>query len=145
MNLLAPLTGRLVPLEEVPDPVFAARLLGDGVAIEPAEGLAVAPLAGEVVALFPHAVGLRGADGLEVLVHIGIDSSQLSGVFETLVAQGELVEAGQPVIRFDLDRLRQGAPSVLSPVILVALPEGMRVLALPSGEVRAGSLLLELG
>lgn len=144
MRILAPLTGRAVPLAEVPDPVFSGRLLGDGVAIEPAQGLAVAPLDGEVVALFPHAVGIRGADGLEVLVHIGIDSSRLEGVFETLVAQGEAVVAGQPLVRFDLERLGQGAPSVVSPVILVAVPEGMQVQMRSAGAVRAGDLLLEL-
>lgn len=145
MRLLAPLSGRLVPLEAVPDPVFAGRLLGDGVAIEPSEGLAVAPLGGEVVALFPHAVGLRGKDGVEVLVHIGIDSSQLSGVFEALVAQGELVSAGQPLVRFDLERLRQGAPSAISPVVLVAVPEGVTFQVVPVGDVTAGAILMELG
>lgn len=145
MQILAPLTGRVLPLEQVPDPVFAGKMLGDGLAIEPTDGLIVSPIAGEVVALFPHAAGIRSADGLEVLVHCGIDSTTLKGVFTSLVAQGAQVTAGYPLIRFDLERLRQEAASPISPVILLQRPDGLRLVVTTATEVTAGGTpLLEL-
>ena len=75
-TIMAPLTGTVVQLEEVPDPVFSQKMLGDGIAIMPTDGIVVAPFDGEIVQLFPtkHAIGLRGKSGLEVLIHIGLET-----------------------------------------------------------------------
>lgn len=139
--ILAPLTGAVVPLDRVPDPVFAQRMVGDGVAIEPADGRVVAPAAGTITALFPtgHAVGLRTDDGLELLIHVGIDSAHAEGVFTAHVAVGDRVVAGQPLLEADLARLATAARSSLSPVLVTNLGElGAEIEVMASGRVEAG-------
>lgn len=119
----APLAGWLMPLEEVPDPVFAQRMLGDGVAIDPTEGCLYAPCDGEVTVLQPsgHAITLRASDGVELLMHIGIDTVQLAGAgFDPQVKVGDRVRAGEVLVRFDLDAVVCGAPSIVTPVLLIA-------------------------
>ena len=123
LTLLAPLAGWSAPLDEAPDEVFAARLLGDGVAIDPTGGTLHAPCDAEVV-LLPasrHAVTLRTAAGCEILLHVGIDTVALGGEgFETHVSQGARVRAGEPLLSFDLDFLAQRARSVLTPIIVTS-------------------------
>jgi phosphocarrier protein FPr/phosphocarrier protein len=123
LTLLAPLAGWSTPLDEAPDEVFAARLLGDGVAIDPTEGTLCAPCDGEIV-LLPasrHAVTLRTASGCELLLHVGIDTVALGGEgFEAHIAQGARVRAGDVLLSFDLDLLARRARSLLTPVIVTA-------------------------
>ncbi|HYX73293.1 MAG TPA: phosphoenolpyruvate--protein phosphotransferase [Steroidobacteraceae bacterium] len=123
LTLLAPLAGWSAPLDEVPDEVFAARLPGDGVAIDPTEGTLHAPCDAEVV-LLPasrHAVTLRAAAGCEILLHVGIDTVGLGGErFEAHVSQGARVRAGEPLLSFDLDFLAQRVRSVLTPIIVTS-------------------------
>ncbi|BAD39333.1 PTS sugar transporter subunit IIA [Symbiobacterium thermophilum] len=144
VTLLAPITGRTVPLDDVPDPVFAGRMLGDGVAIDPSGDLVVAPAAGEVVALFPtgHALALRMDSGVEILLHLGLDSSRAKGVFRPVVALGDRVETGQPLIYMDLEGLRAQSRSPLSPLVVLSAGAGARadvaVEVLASGPVVAG-------
>ena len=108
LTLLAPLAGWCTPLDEAPDEVFATRLLGDGVAIDPVEGRLYAPCDGEIV-LLPasrHAVTLRTESGCEILLHVGIDTVALAGEgFEAHVRQGARVRAGDALLSFDLDLL----------------------------------------
>src|SRR5206468_282828 len=102
----SPLHGWAAPLAEVPDPVFAEGMMGDGVAIDPLEGVLHAPCDGEVIQLHRarHALTLRTAEGLEVLVHLGLETVALAGEgFEAHVREGERVSAGQKLISFDLD------------------------------------------
>lgn len=140
VTLLAPISGLARPLDDVPDLVFAGRLLGDGVAIDPSGDLVVAPVAGEVAALFPtgHALALRTADGVEVLLHLGVDSSRAEGVFHPLVARGDRVEAGQPLIRLDLAAFRAQARSPLVPLVVLNPGEGRQVQVVASGPVAGG-------
>ncbi|MEU3401417.1 glucose PTS transporter subunit IIA [Streptomyces filamentosus] len=107
--LAAPVAGRVVDLDEVGDPVFASRALGEGVGIEPADGHVVAPVDGElaVVAETGHAFGIRTADGVEVLIHVGIDTVQMNGEgFDVRVRAGERVRAGDLLVEVDLDAVR---------------------------------------
>ncbi|GAB6876760.1 PTS sugar transporter subunit IIA [Thermaerobacter litoralis] len=137
----SPLTGRVVPLDQVPDPVFAERMVGDGVAVRPEAGEVLAPLPGTVTALFPtgHAVGLRTPDGIEILIHLGIDSAHAEGAFEPLVQVGDWVEAGQLLIRIDLRRLEAAARSPVSPILVTNLDErGGRIEAVARDTVMAG-------
>ncbi|HEU4516902.1 MAG TPA: phosphoenolpyruvate--protein phosphotransferase [Steroidobacteraceae bacterium] len=147
LELLAPLSGWAVPLDEVDDEVFAARMLGDGVAIDPTEGTLRAPCAGEVTALpaSAHAVSLRADAGAELLLHVGIDTVALKGEgFEALVREGQRVAAGEPLLTFDLDRIARGARSLVTPVI-VTEPERYRIVERRSGLlVRAGDPLMTL-
>ena len=143
----SPLNGWATALAEVPDPVFAEGMMGDGVAIDPVEGLLCAPCDGEVIQLHRarHALTLRTADGLEVLVHLGLETVALAGEgFEAKVREGDRVTAGQPLIGFDLDLLALKARSLLSPV-LVTNPEGFTVSGRRTGrEVRIGDPLFEV-
>ena len=137
--LLAPVSGVIYPLERVPDPVFAQKLMGDGLAIDPVDGTLRAPCAGEVVTLHPalHALTLRTADGVEVLMHIGIDTVSLKGVgFTTRVRQGDKVEAGAPLIDFDLDQLATTAKSLLTEII-ISNGDAARIVKRASGRVKA--------
>lgn len=125
-----PLSGRVLPLSEVPDPVFSGGMMGIGFAIDPADGVVKSPVTGEVVTLFPtnHAVGLRADNGLEVLVHFGIDTVNLGGAgFRALVSQGQRVQAGQPLIEVNLEEVRGKVPSVITPVIFTELDDSYTV------------------
>lgn len=120
-SVMSVVAGKQVPLEQVADPTFAQKMLGDGYAIEPADGHFVAPLTGEVTALFPtyHAVGLTTASGLEILIHIGIDTVALKGVpFKPLVKVGQMVMAGTPLITADLTAIRAAGKSTTTMVIV---------------------------
>ncbi len=119
--IMAPLNGTLRQLEEVPDPVFAGKMVGEGIAIEPSEGIVVAPFDGEIVQLFPtkHAIGLRSASGLEVLIHIGLETVSLEGEgFEAFVKQGDQVKMGDKLITFDMTFINDKASSTITPVVL---------------------------
>lgn len=119
--LQAPLTGSVIPLSEVPDPVFSAGILGEGIAIRPTDGAVRAPFAGEVTALLSskHAVGLRREDGVEVLIHVGIDTVQLDGApFETHVSVGGHVEAGQLLLTADLAAITAAGYDTTTPVLV---------------------------
>lgn len=119
--LTAPVDGVVVPLADVPDPVFAEGTLGDGVALDPLGDSLVAPCDGEVVqcARTAHAVTLRSDDGLELLVHLGLDTVELDGAgIELQVTTGQRVSAGETLLRFDPDRLAQGAMSLITPVVV---------------------------
>ena len=110
-----------MPLEEVPDAVFAGRMLGDGLAIDPTSGILHAPCAGELISVAPtgHAVTLRADIGAELLMHVGIDTVALKGEgFEAQVQAGRRVEAGAPLIRFDLDLIARRAPSLVTPLLV---------------------------
>ena len=124
----APVAGKMIPLEEVPDPVFAGKIVGVGVAFLPDRGELVAPVAGKVAHLFPsvHAIGITTPEGLDVLLHIGIDSSQIGQqTFEAHVAEGDIVESGQLLISFDLQKLRKHAKSIATPMV-VTNPGGVK-------------------
>jgi phosphoenolpyruvate-protein phosphotransferase len=145
--LLAPLSGWCAPLEEVPDEVFAGRMMGDGLAIDPTAATLFAPCDGELTALpeTAHAVTIRAANGAELLLHIGIDTVALNGAgFEALARRGQQVRAGDPLIRFDLDQLARQAKGLITPVI-VTEPERFPILARHApGRICAGDPLMSL-
>lgn len=119
--LTSPLQGWASALDDVPDAVFAGRMLGDGIAIDPIEGVLHAPCDGEILTLHAshHAVTMLGEGGVEVLMHIGVDTVALGGEgFDPLVRVGDWVTRGQPLVRFELDRVAQAVPSLMTPVIV---------------------------
>jgi multiphosphoryl transfer protein len=121
LTILSPLSGQVWPLERVPDPVFAQKLVGDGISIDPTDAVLLAACDGEVVSLpaTGHAVTLRTAQGVEVLMHIGIDTVTLKGEgFHPRVKPGDRVRAGDPVIAFDLDFVATHAKSLLTQVVI---------------------------
>ncbi|MFD2046425.1 PTS system trehalose-specific EIIBC component [Ornithinibacillus salinisoli] len=119
--IYAPISGNIVQLEEVPDPTFSQKMMGDGIAIEPTDGKVVAPFDGEVVQIFPtkHAIGLVSDSGIEVLIHIGLETVALKGEgFETHVRQGDKVKAGEPLVTFDLEFIKEKAKSLVTPIVI---------------------------
>ena len=138
--ILAPVTGKAVALSEVPDPVFADKVLGDGAAIIPAEGKIVSPVNGEVstVAETGHAYGFTSEDGLEILVHVGLETVSLNGeCFKVYVKPGDKVKAGELVAEVDLKYLEEKKINPITPVLLCSDTEG-RTLQYTEGEVKAG-------
>ncbi|HEY3538022.1 MAG TPA: phosphoenolpyruvate--protein phosphotransferase [Trinickia sp.] len=139
--LLAPMTGLVVPLADVPDPVFADGMLGDGIGIDPLEGKLVAPCEGVVthLARTGHALTLQTAQGAEILLHIGIDTVDLNGQgFAAKVAQGARVKAGDILIEFDQDFVATRAPSLIS-IVAVANTDVFEIVERP-GETRRGMI-----
>jgi phosphocarrier protein FPr len=121
LSVLSPLSGQVWPLERVPDPVFAQKMVGDGLSIDPTDALLVAACDGEVVSLHAagHAVTLRTADGIEVLMHVGIDTVTLKGEgFRPRVKRGDTVRAGDPLLAFDLDFVATHAKSLLTQIVI---------------------------
>ncbi|PPG54322.1 PTS beta-glucoside transporter subunit EIIBCA [Rathayibacter sp. AY1E9] len=144
LALQAPLTGSVIPLSEVPDPVFSAGVLGEGLAIRPTDGAVRAPFAGEVIALLSsrHAVGLRRADGVEVLIHVGIDTVQLDGApFEAHVAVGDRVEAGQLLLIADLAAITAAGYDTTTPVLVTNSAE-YTVLVEAADRITAGDRIM---
>ncbi|WP_416147197.1 glucose-specific PTS transporter subunit IIBC [Salipaludibacillus sp. HK11] len=139
--LSMPLKGEIKELSEVPDQMFAEKMMGDGFAIEPADGEVVSPVDGKIVNLFAtkHAIGIEAADGTEILIHVGIDTVNLKGEgFTAHVEQGDNVTIGQPLLTFDIDSIREKAPSVITPIIFTNLSEEQSVKIEKAGHTERG-------
>lgn len=120
-TITAPLDGTIMRLEDVPDPVFAQNMMGDGIAIDPADGDVVAPVDGEIIQLFPtkHAIGLRSEAGVELLIHVGIDTVSMNGEgFTAYVRAGDRVKRGDRLLSVDLPLVREKAKSAVTPIII---------------------------
>lgn len=145
--LKAPLSGYLVPIEQVPDPVFAQKMVGDGISIDPTNQTLVAPCDGEVIQLHPahHAITLKTVDGLEVLIHIGLDTVALKGEgFTAKVGVGDRVQLGDPLIDFDADYIALHAKSLLTQVVITNSDRVSQFMPY-SGKVQAGqTVVLEM-
>ena len=145
-ELYVPMKGQVLDVGQSADEVFASKALGDGVAINPAEGMVCAPCDGTISLLFPtkHAVGITSETGVEVLIHIGINTVQLDGQgFEAFVAQGDKVKKGHKLIAADLDLIREKG---LNPQTMMILPEGgnLDVTVYPGGQADSGDLAVKV-
>lgn len=144
--LMSPVSGRVAALADVPDPVFSAGMLGAGCCVWPDEGVVCAPAAGVVGAAMPHAVGISTGD-VEMLVHIGVDTVEMGGDgFELLVCQGQRVETGQALVRFDREAVAAaGHPDcVIVTVTNSAELAGAEMAVAAGDEVWAGEPLLRV-
>jgi PTS system glucose-specific IIA component len=120
--VLAPVQGHALPLSEVPDPVFSQGMVGYGAAVDPPRQVvdAIAPVSGKIIKLLPHAYVIMTAEGVGVLVHLGLDTVGLNGAgFTTHVAQGDTVSAGQPVITYDVPAIVAAGLSPVVPVVVM--------------------------
>jgi len=145
VEVLAPFSGRVVSLEEVPDSVFSEKMLGDGLAVDPIEGVGVAPVTGKLTVFHSacHAFAVQVTDEVSVLVHVGLDTVQMKGEgFTRLAEVGDEVEAGQELVRFDMAAIAAAGHSPLSPVILPDLPTHYQVEKTTATTVRAGEDVL---
>lgn len=126
----APFSGKLVPLSEVPDETFASGVLGEGIAIEPSDGLFCSPVDGtvETIAETKHAIGFAADNGLEILVHVGLETVSLNGEgFEILVKEGDRVKAGQPVAKADLALIRERGLKTITSIVLTGGADDMEL------------------
>ena len=124
LKIVAPLGGILVPLDQVPDPVFAQKMVGDGISLDPVSDELLAPVAGTVTQLHNahHALTITTPEGIEVLVHIGLDTVNLAGKgFNALVDKDQRVEAGQALIEFDADHIAAIAPMLQGTILFFSL------------------------
>lgn len=114
LKIVSPADGKLKSITSVIDEVFSSKALGDGFAIEPTKGIVYSPIVGEVSMIFPtlHAIGLKTRGGVEILIHIGIDTVKLDGEgFETFVRQGQKIKEGDMLIKFDIEEIKNKVPS----------------------------------
>lgn len=144
----SPVAGHAVGLDAVSDPVFAQAMVGPGTAVDPGRGAgaAVAPIAGRVTTLHPHAFVVVGAEGRGVLVHLGIDTVQLQGEgFELLVGRGDEVDAGTPLVRWDPAAVEHGGRSPLCPVVALDASAASLAGVRSAGSVTKGDSLFTWG
>jgi PTS system glucose-specific IIA component len=140
IDIIAPISGEIVAIEDVPDVVFAEKIVGDGIAIRPTGNKMVAPCDGEIGKIFEtnHAFSLESDSGIELFVHFGIDTVELKGEGFTRIAQeGQKVKAGDTIIEFDLALLTSKAKSILTPVVISNMDE-IKELHKLSGKVEVG-------
>ncbi|WP_392552474.1 PTS glucose transporter subunit IIA [Orbus wheelerorum] len=140
IEILAPISGDIVKIEDVPDVVFAEKIVGDGVAIKPTGNKIVAPLSGKIGKIFEtnHAFAIESDDGIELFVHFGIDTVELKGEgFKRIAEEGQQVKAGDPIIEFDLAFLEGKAKSILTPVVISNMDSIHELIKL-SGPVEEG-------
>ncbi|MEC3918029.1 PTS sugar transporter subunit IIA [Nocardia sp. CDC160] len=147
IDILAPLDGRAMPLSEVPDPVFSAEMVGAGVAIEPLDTdeatTVVAPVAGSIVKLHPHAAVIVTEEGTGVLLHVGIDTVGKADIFELKAAEGDKVAAGDPLITFSPNAVRRLGLSAAVPVVVMDSAPGSAQNPV-TGSVTTGSVLFSM-
>ncbi|WKX25615.1 PTS glucose transporter subunit IIA [Tatumella ptyseos] len=140
IEIVAPLSGEIVNIEDVPDVVFAEKIVGDGIAIRPNGNQIVAPVEGTIGKIFEtnHAFSIESDNGIELFVHFGIDTVELKGEgFKRLAEEGQKVKKGDPIIEFDLAFLEEKAKSTLTPVVISNMDE-IKSLSKLSGQVTVG-------
>ncbi len=145
-NILSPMPGTVVPLQDVPDPVFAQEIVGGGLAVQPVHGsglvVAGAPVSGTLVRVQPHAFVIQSVSGTGILVHIGIDTVRMNGDgFEVLAGEGSAVRAGDPIVRFDPQAIAARGYSSICPVIVLQSPAGSVTPATGTSTVQQADVL----
>ncbi|GFI16575.1 PTS system glucose-specific EIIA component [Lachnospiraceae bacterium] len=137
----APVKGECIPISEVADPTFAEEILGKGIAIKPADGKITAPADGVITTVFPtgHAIGLTTPDGVEILVHVGLDTVQLKGqFFHTVAEPDQNVKAGDLILEADIDEIRKAGYDTVTPMIICNTPDFSSITCKTEGMVEAG-------
>lgn len=145
--MVSPVKGEIVPLTSVNDATFSSEMLGKGIAVIPSDNTFYAPIKGEVVTLFNtlHAIGLRSEDGIEVLIHIGIDTVQLNGKhYKALVKQGDIVEAGDPLVQVDLEAVKKDGYDIITPIIITNSNQFKEVLSTSNSQTYVGDALIKV-
>lgn len=123
-GFIIPVSGKIISLDDVADKVFSERMMGDGFAIEPENGEVFSPVDGIITAVFPtkHAISIKSNYGVEILIHFGLDTVKLNGEgFEVYVEQGSSVNAGDKLLKVNLDEIRDKVPSLVVPIVFIEL------------------------
>ena len=141
----APVAGTVVPLEAVPDPVFSSGAMGQGLAVLPSEGVVYSPVTGTVTAQMPHAYGITADNGMEVLIHVGIDTVKLAGKhFSPKVAKDQRVQAGQALVEFDVDAIKAAGYNPMTIMVVTNSANYAAVVPIAEGQVSAKELALDI-
>lgn len=133
LEIFSPVTGAVIPLSEVPDPVFSQKMMGEGLAVMPSGGNIHSPVNGTImlVAATKHAVGIRAEDGTEILIHVGLETVALNGTgFTADVKEGEKVSAGQLLLEVDWDYISKNAKSIVTPIVITNSDDGKKRFAM---------------
>lgn len=139
--IASPVDGIAADITTAPDEGFAGKMMGDGAVIEPLNNMICAPVNGEVSFVFPtkHAIGLKSEDGIEMLLHIGIDTVKLNGEgFEVFVEEGAKIKKGDILMKIDLDYVKEHAPSIVSPILCTELENNEKIRLLKTGNIKTG-------
>ncbi|WP_370749629.1 glucose PTS transporter subunit IIA [Eubacterium sp.] len=145
--VLSPITGFADKIENAPDEAFASKMMGDGAVVTPRAPIVKAPVDGEVTFVFDskHAIGIKDSNGLNYIIHVGIDTVKLGGKgFDVFVRAGDKVKYGDTLMKFDLEYLKKNAPSIVSPVLCTDMNNRMTIKLLKEGAVQAGEELFEI-
>lgn len=146
-NICAPVKGQLVPISSVNDPTFAEEILGKGAAIIPADGNFVSPVKGTIQTVFgtKHAIGIVSETGVELLIHVGLDTVSLGGkYYEALVKDGDSVDVGTPILKVDLEGVKSEGYDTITPVIVTNTMDCGDVIAVSEGEIKAGETVIKV-
>lgn len=147
IRIYSPIKGKCVGIETVQDEVFSTGMMGQGVAIIPYEGKVYAPCDGEISATFPtgHAVGLVSADGVEILIHVGIDTVKMNGNgFDLKVNEGQRVKQGELLLEFDIKQIEEAGYTLSTPVIITNSDEYSSISLSDSGDKKVGDVIITL-
>ena len=137
VTIYSPMNGKVIELKEVPDEAFAQKMVGDGCAIEPDRGIICSPIDGQLMNIFPtnHAIIFETIDGLEMIVHFGIDTVKLDGKgFQKLREPGP-IKIGDEIVKYDLDDIKDGVPSTRSPIIINNMEKVDKIEVLSLGKI----------
>ncbi|MGL4774162.1 MAG: glucose-specific PTS transporter subunit IIBC [Clostridium sp.] len=129
-SIVAPLTGKVIELKDVPDKIFAEKMMGEGFAIDPTDGIVVSPVDGEITTIFgtKHAIGITSDNGVEILIHVGMDTVSLNGEgFNSFVKSGDKISKGQKLLEVDFNKIKNKVPSIITPIIFTNLDENNKI------------------
>ena len=147
VTIYSPMNGKVIELKEVPDEAFAQKMVGDGCAIEPDKGIICSPIDGQLMNIFPtnHAIIFETIDGLEMIVHFGIDTVKLDGKgFQKLREPGP-IKIGDEIVKYNLDDIKDGVPSTRSPIIINNMEKVEKIEALSLGKlVKIGEPIMKV-
>ena len=137
VTIYSPMNGKVIELKEVPDEAFAQKMVGDGCAIEPDKGIICSPIDGQLMNIFPtnHAIIFETIDGLEMIIHFGIDTVKLDGKgFQKLREPGP-IKVGDEIVKYNLDEIKDGVPSTRSPIIINNMEKVEKIEIISLGKV----------
>ncbi|WP_248735063.1 PTS sugar transporter subunit IIA [Neobacillus rhizosphaerae] len=144
-ELFAPVNGDVVEITEVPDVVFSQKMMGDGFGIIPKDGRVLSPVEGKIVQIFPtkHALGIETKSGLELLIHIGLETVTLKGEgYDVIVSEGQSVKVGDPLVNVDLQLLEEHSLEIITPVVITNFADKVKRLHVTTeGTVSAGQAI----
>lgn len=148
LAIYAPMSGKIIDLTELEDPVFSEKMVGDGVAIEPNENIVLSPVKGKIIQVFPtkHAIGIETDEGLEILIHLGIDTVELKGEgFKAFVKAGDRVNVGDKLLEMNIEIIQTKGKSTHTPVLITNMDKVKELKIMNKDNVKAGKdIIMEI-